>query len=216
MHSIRKFVGRGTIALTLAALVALAVAVQSGQAARSSSAGTRPSALVTSVQLNADPSADLPRQTVAEATPSPACVAAVNAVKAALASDRAEDTLETANATPDTETGAEQTEDASESAALKPLFAAIATACGPFIGEKHRIVKPSTSTPPTPQCVAAIQALKAAFAQQRAEAQAEFASGTEDTAADLSEDQAARAQFTSLFSAVKAACGTSWFTWDQR
>lgn len=217
MHSIRKFVGRGTIALALAALVALAVAVQSGQAARSTSADTRQSVVATSVQLNADPVADLPRETVADATPSAACVAAANAVKTALASDRTEDTLESANATPDTETGAEQTEDTNEAAALKPLLSAVAAACGPFVGEKHETVKPSTTrTPPTAQCAAAIQALKAAFAQQRAQAMAEFTSGTEGTAADMSEDQAAKAQIVSLFSAVKAACGTSSFDWDHR
>ena len=217
MHSIRKFVGRGTIALTLATLVALAVAVQSGQAARGTSAGMRSSA-VASMQLNADAHADLARQEAAESAPSPACVAAVNAVKSALASDRSEDNLETANAAPDTETGAEQTEDTNEAAALKPLFAAVATACGPLVGEKEReTVRPSTPpTPPTAQCTAAIQALKAAFAQQRAQAMAEFTSGTEGTAADMSEDQAAKAQIVSLFSAVKAACGTSSFDWDHR
>ncbi len=35
MHSIRKFVGRGTFALAVAALLVLAVSVQAGQAAKS-------------------------------------------------------------------------------------------------------------------------------------------------------------------------------------
>jgi len=205
MHSIRKFVGRGTLAIGLAAMLALALAVQTGQAAK----GARPTSLTGVVLPRSHELADLLPQHSTTVTLSPQCTAAVNALKAAFANDRAEDNLEYANATPDTETGADATEDANEAAALKPLFTAAATACG---GALHKVEAPPV--PKTPACAAAWSALKAALVQDRAEDQAEWTNGTEGTAADVAEDQAELAARKPLWAAVQAACGTtSFFTW---
>lgn len=196
MHSIRKFVGRGTLALGIGALAALAVAVQSGQAARmndaapvSSSAQVRQ----TSVHLNFTLS-----------SPSPACTSAIGALQAQVASDVAEDVTERSTNTTDTETGADATEDTTEKAAFKPLIAAVVAACGTTDRTGHK----TPIVPKTPACAAAFQALKAAFASDRAEDQSELAAGTEGTAADQAEDQAEQAKVQPLWAAVKAACFT--------
>lgn len=205
MHSIRKFVGRWTLAIGLAALLAMAVSVQTGQAAKSA----RPTSLAHAVLPRSHELANLLPQHIATVTPSPQCTAAVNALKAALTNDRAEDNLEYANATPDTETGADTTEDANEAAALKPLFTAASTACG---GALHKVQAPPV--PKTPACAAAWQALKVALVQDRTEDQAEWTSGTEATAADQAEDQAEIAARKPLWAAVQAACPTTGsFTW---
>ena len=208
MHSIRKFVGRGTIAIGLAALLVLAVAVQTGQAAKTSTT-TR----LTGVVLpKSHELADLLPTHQGTVAPSAQCIAAWNSIKTAMANDRTEDNLEYANGSPDTETGTDQTEDASETAAFKALFASAATACG---GSLHKVQAPPT--PATPACTAAWNNLKAAFAADKAEDQAELANGTEGTAADVSEDKAEFAAKMQLWSAIKSACGTTWFfTWQHR
>ncbi len=207
MHSIRKFVGRGTLALGIGASVALAVAVQSGQAARPNDA-MQVEALApvtqTSIHLN-----------FTATSPSPACTSAIGQIQAAVAKDVTEDLSERSANTTDTETGADQAEDTSERAALKPLIAAVVAACGTTReGDKA----PPVVINKSPACTAALQALKAALAADRATAEAEFTNGTEGTAADQSQDQAAFAQLQSLWAAVKAACstgtsGTSTFSW---
>ena len=207
MHSLRKFVGRGSTALAIAALVALAVSVQAGQAARSS----RSIALTSSVQPQAhELSGTLPSH-VASVALSPQCLAAWTALKNALAADRAEDNLENANASADTETGADATEDANEAAALKPLITAVAGACG---GTLHQ--KTSPPVPKTPACANALAALKNAMAQDRTEDQAELANGTEGTAADQAEDESEMAARMPLWSAVRTACAGQFttFTWQ--
>src|SRR5215471_13698531 len=210
MHSIRKFVGRGTLALGISALVVLAVAVQSGQAARfkdASQVASSAQVTQTSIHLN-----------FAVSSPSPACTTAIGQLHAAFAADLDEDTSERAANATDTETGADATEDASERAAFKPLIAAVVAACGTTrTGHKAPIIAK------TPACASALSALKAAFTADRAEDQAEFAAGTEGTAADQAEDQAELAHIQPLWAAVKAACwtGTSgttttFSTWWQR
>src|SRR5207302_10793570 len=76
MHSIRKFVGRGALALGLSVLVALAFAVHAGEAAKS----TRSLQLAGSVhgQINQTGAVQTHTLTVA---PSAACTAATQAIK---------------------------------------------------------------------------------------------------------------------------------------
>lgn len=197
MHSIRKFVGRGTLALGIGAAVALAVAVQSGQAARlndASQVSSSAQVTETSVHLNFTLS-----------SPSPACTTAMGHLQAQVASDVAEDVTERSTNSTDIETGGDATEDATERAAFKPLIAAVVAACGTttHVGHKAPIVAK------TPACSAALQALKAGFAQARAEQLAEVANGSEATAADQAQDQADAAHLQSLWAAVKAACVTT-------
>jgi hypothetical protein len=209
MQSIRKFVGRGTFALALAALLALAVSVQAGQAAKSTRVSNN-AALANLSQPRAHEltSAQPPHE--ASVAPSPQCTDAVNALKAALVSDRSEDSLEAANAAGDTETGAELTEDNNEKAALKPLVTAVESACG---GELHEVLAPPV--PKTPACQSALTALKNAFVADRAEDQAELSNGTEGTAADQTEDQNEFAAKAKLWADVRTACAGSFsaFSW---
>ena len=201
MHSIRKFVGRGTLALGIGAVVALAVAVQSGQAARVNDASQVSSS---SAQVAQTPSVHL-NFTLVSTSPSPACTTAMGQLQAQVASDMAEDVTERSTNTTDTEAGADATEDTTERAAFKPLIAAIVAACGTtsHVGHKAPIVAK------TPACAAALQALKAGFAQARAEQQAEVANGSEATAADQAEDQTEFGHLQSLWGGVKTACWTT-------
>ena len=214
MHSIRKFVGRGTLALGISVVTALAFAVQAGQAARitdtpqvASSSSQR--VTQTSVHLH-----------FALSSPSPACSSALSQLQAAFAKDVTEDMSERSANTTDTEAGADQTEDTGEAAAFKPFISAVVAACGATAHEGTRV--PPTTIAKTPACTAALQALKSAFAAARAEQQTELTSGTEGTPADQTEDQAAFAHVQSLWAGVKSACstgsttGTSTFdTWWQ-
>ena len=129
----------------------------------------------------------------------PQCTAALQAVQAARAQDQTEDASERAIAKTEATEAADVSEDTSERAALKPLFSAVAAACGP------QRLAPKGVTAPTSQCVAAQQALKAQIAKDKAENAAE--TGTEGTAADMSEDKAEMAQIFSLMKNVGTACG---------
>ena len=214
MRVIRKFVGRGAIAVTIGALLALAVAVQ-GSAARST-----PSSAAASAHSSVAQSTIVSTHYTLVAAPSAACTSAINALKAALVQDKAEDAAENKLNAVDSETGSDATEDANEKAALKPYFTAAASACGSTF-EQHEF-PPANATP---ACIAAWNSLKAVFAQDQAEDSAELANGTEGTAADQSEDQDEMAQRVAKFNDVKAACGTifktattshttgSWFDW---
>lgn len=198
MHSIRKFVGRGILALGIGVIVALAIAVQSGQAARVNDAvqvPTSTTATQTSIHLNF----------TTPSSPSPACTTAMGRLQAQVASDVAEDVTERSTNASDTEAGADATEDSTERAAFKPLIAAIVAACGTTPREGHK----APIVAKTPACAAALQALKAGFAQARTQQMAEFANGSEATAADQAEDQAEAAHLQSLWGAVKTACVTS-------
>jgi len=204
MHSIRKFVGRGTFALAVAALLVLAVSVQAGQAAKSTRVSNNNVALASLSQPRAHELTSAQPSHEASVAPSQQCIDAVNALRAALAKDKEEDGLEAANASGDTETGADLTEDANEKAALKPLVTAAGSACG---GELHQVGAPPV--PKTPVCQSALTALKSAFAADRAEDQAELSNGTEGTAADQTEDQNEGAAKAKLWADVRAACASS-------
>jgi hypothetical protein len=210
MHSIRKFVGRGTFAIALAALLALALSVQAGQAAKSTRVGNNNAVLANLSQPRAHELTSALPAHVATVAPSAQCIDAINALKAAVAKDRSEDSLEAANPAGDTETGAELTEDTNEKAALKPLITAAASACG---GELHEIEAPPV--PKTPACQSALTALKNGFVADRAEDQAELSNGTEGTAADQTEDQNEFAAKSKLWADVRAACASSFrtFSW---
>ena len=196
MHSIRKFVGRGALALGLSVLVALAFAVHAGEAAKS----TRSLQLAGSVhgQINQTGAVQTHTLTVA---PSAACTAATQAIKTWFTNDQVEDTNEKKLNAVDSETGTDQGEDTDERAALKALFTDAATKCGTTI---HH----TPLTPATPQCASAMQALKAAFAQDRTEDQTE----TEGSAADQSEDQTEAAKKQALWATVQTACAGSFKT----
>ncbi|TME94077.1 MAG: hypothetical protein E6I34_04110 [Chloroflexi bacterium] len=197
MHSIRKFVGRGALALGLSVLVALAFAVHAGEAAKSTH----------SLQLAGSVHGQIPNQTGAPQThtltvaPSPACTAATQAIKTWFTNDQVEDANEKKLNAVDSETGTDQGEDADERAALKALFTDAATKCGTTI--HHTPLSPAS-----PQCASAMQALKAAFAQDRTEDQTE----TEGSAADQSEDQTEAAKKQALWATVQTACAGSFKT----
>jgi len=129
----------------------------------------------------------------------PQCAAALQAVRAAATQDQTEDASERAIAKTAASEAADVNEDTAERAALKPLFAAVRTACGPLR------LPLSRAGAPTSQCLAAQQALKAAIARDVAENAGE--SGTEGTAADMTEDRAEMAQVFSLMKNVGTACG---------
>jgi len=129
----------------------------------------------------------------------PQCTAALQAVQAARTQDQTEDASERAIAKTAATEAADLNEDTSERAPLKPLFDAVAAACGP------QRLAPKGGTAPTSQCVAAQQALKAQIAKDKAESAGE--AGTEGTAADMSEDKAEIAHIFSLMKNIGTACG---------
>jgi hypothetical protein len=129
----------------------------------------------------------------------PQCTAALQKVQAARTQEQTEDASERAIAKTTATEAADVSEDQSERAALKSLFDAAQTACGP-----QRLF-PVGGVAPTNQCLAAQQALKAAFVKFKAENAGEV--GTEGTAADMSEDKAELAQIFSLMKNVGTACG---------
>ena len=179
MLSIRKFVGCLKVAAVLASLLVV------GLSAQAASART-----VAMSPADAAP--------VAHGTPttalSPACRAAVQNIKTAFADDRSEDSAERAQASLEPGTAGDQAEDAAEIANLKRLFAAAHTACA---GTIAAAIKTHTVTATgTPQCTAALQALKA-------EVKAIWTQGTRPTSAQW-------AQVRTLGAAARAACGWSW------
>jgi hypothetical protein len=163
MFGIRKFVvGAGTAGL-LAAAALLAFAPTGVAATRS---------------FDEAPTTSLPAV-------SAACTAAIQTIKDAVVADRAEDAAERAVAkTQGFDAVADQAEDAAERANFIALFKAARTACAPTA------TTPAvhTFTTPSPACTAAIQALKAAWAQGRPTTRAEWM------------------QLATLGQAVRAAC----------
>jgi hypothetical protein len=169
MISIRKFVGYPVVAAGIAAGLALGLSVQTGVAA---------------VQEAPLASAPIAAHTTTLVAPSAACTAAVNALKAWVAADRTEDAAEREVAKTNPETAADVTEDTAEHAAVKPLWTAVRTACAPAI---PRVVKRTFT--PSAACTAAVQALKAAWAQGRPTSKAQWT------------------QLQTLFQNVRTACG---------
>jgi hypothetical protein len=171
MISIRKFVGYLGAAGGIGAALALAMSSQTGLAASP-----------------ADRVSDQPA--VAQFTPSAACSAAIAAIKSAVIADASEDGSERAVAKTNPDAASDQTEDAAEVANFRSLFSAARTACAPAVTSIPS--EPAHTFTPSAACMAAIQALKAAWAQGRAATAAQWQ------------------QLQSLAQAVRTACGWTW------
>ena len=146
----------------------------------------------------------------AEPAPSAACIAARNAFVAALKADVAEDQSERNLARSGADTN-DPSEDTTERANFSSLRSAMVKACE--AQEPNEQPKPTTSTP-SAACTAAKTAVQQFFTQLRATEKAEWANGTEGSAADQTEDKASFAQAKTLFQAMATACGFP--TFDRR
>lgn len=134
--------------------------------------------------------ASQPSTAVTHATPTPsaACTAAIQALKAAVVADQAEDAAERAVAKTEGTEAADQAEDAAEIGHFKALWNVVRSACAatqPIATQTH-------APTPSAACTAAIQALKAAWAQGRPTTRAQWL------------------QLQSLFQAARTACGWTW------
>lgn len=203
-RSIRKLVGVGAAALALGGFFALIVAPQLAGAS-SGSHRTLAGGGVGNVILKSriEQTAAIEHGVVAAVhpatvTPATACTTAKTNLASALTRDKAEDATERASGTSASDTA----EDKAEYAARKPLVDAVRAACV--------FAKPA----PSAQCMAALQAMKAAFLAERSEDAAEKAAGTEDSAGDVTEDQSERAKFAPLWQAVRTSCGFGTRTGD--
>ena len=142
MLVIRKFVGYTGAAAAVGVAIALAMSTQSGLAAAPSNRMDEPEA---------------------NFTPSPACTAAINAIKTAFRADAAEDNAERMAARANPTAPEVAGEDATELANFRALFSAAHTACAPAVTTPT----PEPKFTPSAQCTAAIAALKAAWMQGR-------------------------------------------------
>ncbi|MGA8924539.1 MAG: hypothetical protein WB682_15470, partial [Candidatus Dormiibacterota bacterium] len=118
----------------------------------------------------------------------PACTAARQALATARAQDATEDKAERAVAETEANEAAAKTEDQSELAALKSLFNAAVTACGP----QFKVT--ALAVAPTSACTVAKQALSAAISQARA-----------------AHTTLSSTQFMALMKAAVSACGFGGF-----
>jgi len=171
MFAIRKFVGYTGAAAGIGAAIVLAISTQTGLAA----------APMTRVQ----------ESSVSQLTPSPACTAAIDAIKAAFRFDAAEDNAERQAARTDPTAAETPGEDAAEVASLRTLFEAARTGCAPA-ATAPATQRTEPEFTPSAQCTAAIAALKAAWSHGRP--------------TTLSQWQSLQA----LARAVRTACGWSW------
>jgi hypothetical protein len=200
MLPIRKLVGLGATVLGLGVICAIAVSAQVGTAP-SSTAHTN-----TASQLKAFqgvPRAELaivPRNEPAAPAPTAACTTARNLLAAAKTKDAAEDATERAAAKTAPKTAAAKTaaenEDKAEKSAIKPQRDAVLKECG------------TLKTPLTPECAAAVQALKTAGTNEQPEDQGEKAKPL-SADADKIEDAAERAKLLPLLDKLRSACGSS-------
>ena len=186
MLVIRKFVGYTSAAAALGTVVAMVAFAQTGIAAT-----TRPlPEVMTAHGVTLHDTAP-----AAVTAPSAACTAALQALKAAVADDRTEDEAERQAARTNPDLAVDATEDQAERAHFHTLFSNIRTACA--------VTKPAETRTFTPsaQCTAAVQAVKAFWAQGR---------------------PTTRAQWTQLFTLMKearTACGfgsSFGSRWDRR
>ena len=179
MKSIRKLMAVGTGSVALFAVAAFALAPMTVFAEGSHRWEIWRSSVL-SVKTAAPTAATL----------SPACTAAIQAIKTAFADDRAEDAAEKANAAlAGSDPAADVEEDKPERAAMKTLWVAARNACAP-----QAVARPAAAVP-TAACLAAKQAVKDAWARK---------------------DYAA---LRSLWSTLKTACGfssTGFFTFQHR
>lgn len=164
---LRKFVGYTGAAAGIGAAIALAMSTQTGVAAA--------------------PTTPVEQSAVTTFTPSAACTAAINALKDWVRTDAAEDNTERQAIRTDPTAG-DPDNDATERSTVQGLFTAARAVCAPTAGTASRFTTFTASA----QCSAAIQALKAAFAQGRPTTQAQFLN------------------LQTLGMAVRAACGWSW------
>ena len=171
MFAIRKFVGYTGAAAGLGVAIAIAMSSQTGLAAAPTNLTQRPA--------------------VSEFTPSAACTAAINAIKADFQADAAEDNAERAAFTADTTAAEAPGEDAGEIANLKTLFGAARTACAPAV-TSTTTTPTETKFTPSAQCTAAIAALKAGWVQGRPKTPAQWQN------------------LQTLAKAARTACGWSW------
>ena len=171
MFVIRKFVGYTGAAAGIGAAIAIAMSSQTG--------------------LAAAPTNRVQEPALSQFTPSAACTAAINAIKAAFRADAVEDNAERQAARTDPTAAETPGEDAGEVANLKALFGAARTACAPAV-TAPTVERPETKFTLSAQCTAAIAALKAAWMQGRP--------------TTLSQWQ----NLQTLAQAVRAACGWSW------
>lgn len=179
--SIRKSVALSRVAAGFGAALAIALTAQTAVARDADSVvGSTPATELTHVTL------------------SPACTAAIAALKTALHNDRQEDMLERAEARANPALATDAAEDAAEHAAFRPLFDAVRSACFPAIAGAPTKPAPTTTTL-SGACASALQAWKAAV-------KAIWAQGTRPTAAQTAQVQA-------LGMAAKTACGwPAWWT----
>jgi hypothetical protein len=201
-RSIRRLVGGGIAALALGCFFAFAIAPQ---VAATSSSRNIQSSLGAGIDLHEGELVSLMTSTKAvkpkvTVSVTAACTSARQALDAARIKDMAEDKAErsTAASDPNFKT-TDPAEDQAEKAAMRPLVDAVRTACG------------FTKPPPSAACTSALQAMKAAMTVDRAEDTAEKAAGTDDSAADMTEDKTERAQFGTLWTSVRTACGFATF-----
>ena len=174
MLRIRKFVVGATVAAGLAALAMLLAT----QTAIASTASIEPAVVGSAITSHGAVAA------------SADCTAAIKALKAAVVADRTEDAAERAVAKTEGSEGADQVEDAAEIANFRSLWNNIRSACAPAAPV---VTRPAT-TQPSAACTAAVQALKAAWAQGRPTTPAQWL------------------QLESLAQAAKTACGWTWGT----
>lgn len=177
MRGIRKFVGGVRVAAGLGVAVALALSVQTASAHVVGSPAGAPVANTVS--------------------PSPDCLAALQAIRDALVADRQEDSDELQNPNP----SGEAVEDSAEAGQFAPLISNLRTACATVIAAiKAQASVPATTTTPPSACVSAVQAWKA-FARSL------WLQRTPPTAAQ-------QVQLRTLTQAVRSACGLNWGDWS--
>src|SRR5689334_5774353 len=171
MFVIRKFVGYTGAAAGIGAAIAIAMSSQTG--------------------LAAAPTNRVQEPALSQFTPSAACTAAIDAIKAAFREDAAEDNAERLAARTDPTAAETPGEDAGEVANLKALFGAARTACAPAVAAPTA-ERTETKFTLSAQCTAAITALKAAWAQGRPTTQSQWQN------------------LQTLAQAVRTACGWGW------
>jgi hypothetical protein len=171
MFGIRKFVGYTGAAAGVGAAMAIAMSSQTGLAAAPTNRAQEPA--------------------VSQFTPSAACTAAIDTIKAAFRADAAEDNAERQAARSDQTAAETPGEDAGEVANLKALFGAARTACAPATAATTtERTEPKLTL--SAQCTAAIAALKAAWAQGRPTTLSQWRN------------------LEILAQAVRSACGWTW------
>lgn len=171
MFVIRKFVGYTGAAAGIGAAIAIAMSSHTG--------------------LAAAPANRVQEPAVSEFTPSAACTAAIDAIKAAFRADASEDNAERLAVRTDPAAAEAPGEDADEVANVKALFSAARTACA-LVGTTPTTSPAFTGFTPSAQCTAAITALKAAWMQGRPTTQSQWQN------------------LQTLAQAVRSACGWSW------